>query len=478
MPQPICQYENSPYVPTPNPGYRIARRDPVPGLRFADRRRNRRRIPAQVPDFTGLTTLPGTSYIPPLLVSSPPDPWHRGSVSSSYSGSSAGETSWDPVLFPQYPEPYPPGLLVDNTNPAPDSGPYLSNNFLPLFATGSPVLSQPSFFIETCMLSTGSTTDRGRTLAARYAAVSALQEKINNPALSTADETIAQAVKLASNDLCYGETQDLRMHIHGIRQMTRLRGGLENLGMNGTLAKMVIMITSIALEQTPMYSSAEISPYLHSSTATPSPPPQGLDPATSALLKDITFLIDTVLALPPAPSEWELQKVSSMSSWVYGRLTPTTPTLSSAGSSLHQSIRLAALIYCRAIQARKPLSRVVTEKDVYEVTEAVWKVPLETWNEGGLLGTLVWVLVGVLVVMKEMDGGYTSKTMLMAGAVQEAMRGDEREGGGEGGGSGSGVVGVLERVVRLQRWLEGGSMSGGFSGSGRGSGSPGGSAQG
>ncbi len=48
-------------------------------------------------------------------------------------------------------------------------------------------------------------------------------------------------VKLAINDLCYGETQDLRVHAGGVREMTRLRGGLVNLGTDGTLAKMVIM---------------------------------------------------------------------------------------------------------------------------------------------------------------------------------------------------------------------------------------------
>ncbi|KAK4223923.1 hypothetical protein QBC38DRAFT_35361 [Podospora fimiseda] len=459
MPQPLCQYENSPYVSAPVPGYRIARRDPIPGLRFADRRRNGRRIPPQLPDF-GLTnptqttgSLPGTCtpYIPSLLVSSPPDPWHRSSVSSSISGSSTGETSWvDPIIFPQYPEPYPPGLLG---NPVPDTGPYLSNNFLSFTTlTGSPVLSQPSFYRET-------------TLSARHLAVIALQERINNPALSTTDETIAQAVKLASNDLCYGETQYLRVHISTIQQMTQLRGGLLNLGMNGTLAKMVIIITSITLELPPTFSSpSEVTPFLSSSSSS-STIPSSLDEPTAALLKDITFLIDTVLSLSSTPSEWDLQKVSSMSNWVHARLTPTIPS-PSPSTPLHQSIRLAALIYCRAIQSRKKLSQIITEQDVYEVLEAVWKVPLEVW-EGGMLGLLVWGLVAIMPVAKGMmprSGTYTTKTMLMAGAVQEAMRREEGEGN---------VIRVLERVVGLQRWLEGGG--GGISG---GSGSPGGSGSG
>ncbi|KAK4159866.1 hypothetical protein QBC43DRAFT_221064 [Cladorrhinum sp. PSN259] len=347
------------------------------------------------------------------------------------------------------------------------------------------------------MLSTETVTDRETTLAARYQAVGALQERLNNPALSTLDETIAQAVKLASNDLCYGETQDLRVHIHGVQQMTRLRGGLQSLGMNGTLAKMVIItdkIISIALELPPLYSPSEITTYLprflpsitsaptnsSPATTTPTTLPEGLDEATSALLKDITFLVDTVLALPASPSEWELSKVVTMSNWVYGRLhTPSSPTSTSGVSSttssaMHQSIRLAALLYCRAIQARKPLSQVVGEQDVVEIVDAVWKVPLEVWNgtrsnsdgqvgrvqgqgkgQGqGLLGTLVWTLAGILPVAKGMEGAYTTKTMMMAAAVQEAMRRSDRLEGENG--NGLGVIGVLERIGRLQRWLEGG----------------------
>jgi len=456
----------------------MPRRDYVSSLRVADRRRNARRIPPQAPDFAGVatlsqTTLSGSSYIPPLPVPDPPDLWNTPSVPSPLGGSSAAESSWIPAIAPQYADPYPAALLVENA--AVDGGPYLGNCFLP-FVTASPALRQPSFFVETSMLSTQTMTDRETTLAARYQAVAALQERINNPVLSTTDETIAQAVKLASNDLCYGETQDLPVHIHGIQELTRLRGGFEALGMHGTLAKMVIIvdrITAIALECPPTYTVSEVSPYL-SPTISPSvPTPSSLDPATSALLKDVIFLLDTVLALPAVPSEWELQKVATSSSWLHGRLAPTSPSSSSSSSLLHQPIRLASLMYCRAIQARKPFSQVISEQDVCELIDAVWRVPLETWNETqGLLPVLIWVLAGILPIVKDMQAAYTTKTMMMAAAVQMAML------PGIGlSGEGSGVVDILERVTNLQRWLEGATGTPAGTARARGSRSPGMSSQ-
>lgn len=83
--------------------------------------------------------------------------------------------------------------------------------------------------------------NKDNIIAARCSAIQNLNQMLATPALSTSDEAIAAVLKLVISDLCHGETQDLRVHADGVRQMTNLRGGLANLGMNGTLAKMVVM---------------------------------------------------------------------------------------------------------------------------------------------------------------------------------------------------------------------------------------------
>lgn len=78
-------------------------------------------------------------------------------------------------------------------------------------------------------------------ISARGQAIQALKEMLALPESSSSDEAIAAVVKLAIRDLCYTETQDLQVHADGVHEMTRLRGGLAALGMDGVLAKIAIL---------------------------------------------------------------------------------------------------------------------------------------------------------------------------------------------------------------------------------------------
>jgi hypothetical protein len=61
------------------------------------------------------------------------------------------------------------------------------------------------------------------------------------PEAFTSDGAIEAVVELVMADLCYGEIQDLGVHIHGAREMVKLRGGLAALDTHGALAKMVLV---------------------------------------------------------------------------------------------------------------------------------------------------------------------------------------------------------------------------------------------
>ncbi|KAK4121540.1 hypothetical protein N657DRAFT_682622 [Parathielavia appendiculata] len=295
------------------------------------------------------------------------------------------------------------------------------------------------------------------------------------PETSTSDGTIAAVAKLVLSDIFYGETQDLRVHVNGVRNMVSLRGELDSLGIE--LVKMVLLadlLTAVTLEVAPSFSYPEL--VLHESTTsslnhtrfgfdhpTPAVPPSPrtkLHSSTTAMLKDIDFLIDTVLALPSRPSPWDLQKVQSMSAWVHGRLlsleattivttdTCKDPTSSSSSSTdmnlLHRAVRLASLAYCRAIQSRRCFSQGVQQGHVVELAEAVGNVPLETW-EGASLKTLLLLLAVALPTARDMDMQEccTLRTMMVAAAVQIALT------------DWSVVARTMSRVVELQAWLRG-----------------------
>jgi hypothetical protein len=62
-----------------------------------------------------------------------------------------------------------------------------------------------------------------------------------HPDTSTSDEAIEAVVNLVMNDLCFGETQELRVHVEGARQMVRARGGLVALEAKRNLAKALLV---------------------------------------------------------------------------------------------------------------------------------------------------------------------------------------------------------------------------------------------
>ncbi|KAK3290439.1 uncharacterized protein B0H64DRAFT_447166 [Chaetomium fimeti] len=345
---------------------------------------------------------------------------------------------------------------------------------------------------------------------------------IGDPAISTSDEAITAVVTLVLNDLCFGETQALRVHVDGAREMVMARGGLAALGGQHDLAKMVLvadLATAIAVDTSPSFSEAELAAYTQSLTAPLASTPNGttnppnpaplsnialphtpnLNPATTAMLNDTTFLIDTALNLPPNPPHAQLQKVLAMSNWVQGRLsaaaatttTTTTTTINptinpnitatpttnmtakrNPSAALHRAVRLSSQLYCRAIQTRQPLASVARPQDALDLVEAVRAVQGGIWDGtcrsggGGMLRTLVSVLVVVLPVM--LGGDFN----LEMGSGSGGLRYGDGDGYGYGYGYGGrglvvaavvrlamvdwpGAVRVLGRVVRLQAWLRG-----------------------
>lgn len=95
--------------------------------------------------------------------------------------------------------------------------------------------------LDTCRANANPGTGREALLAARSIAIQNLHGLLVIPDAHISDNTLAAVVRLVLSDLCAGETDELRVHSDGIRDMTGFRGGLAALGMEGGLAKMVLM---------------------------------------------------------------------------------------------------------------------------------------------------------------------------------------------------------------------------------------------
>lgn len=202
-----------------------------------------------------------------------------------------------------------------------------------------------------------------------------------------------------------------------------------------------------------------------------------LHQATAQILDDMRFLLGLVLALPKCPSEKDLQKVQSTSAWVYERISNLAPegpvgqrqristhhprhARSSAASSkrspsrttsrqssrrpsptessssanldgaylaynaqdiMYQAVRRAALIYTRAIMARRRLGdpAVCSEVEFLELWTTVWKVPLRSWKM--VLGVFVWIMLSMIPASRGTRHERFVKSMLTIGLVQMAL---------------------------------------------------------
>ncbi|KAK4244608.1 hypothetical protein C7999DRAFT_43755 [Corynascus novoguineensis] len=132
----------------------------------------------------------------------------------------------------------------------------------------------------------------------------------------------------------------------------------------------------------------------------------------------------------------------------------TTQTSPETGTTppdhVYQAVRLAALLYSRAIMHRRPFSRVVAPDVFLRLWTTVWRVPLSTWRS--LLGVFAWVLVPI-APRREGSGGSGGGTaqphdrfvkgLLRVCLFQMGMDSWEVAGA------------AMESGLQLQRWLAG-----------------------
>ncbi|KAF3760978.1 hypothetical protein M406DRAFT_268085 [Cryphonectria parasitica EP155] len=228
-----------------------------------------------------------------------------------------------------------------DSEPDVNSNPYM-RQYVP-FCLHSPLLIQTAIYTSACFQGEMGNIESTTAVAHKCRAIEMLTEHLQSRG-STTDEAIAGVMQLMLNEWYWGNTDDLRAHLTGLREMVRLRGGFGNLGLGGLLARLVI-VSDIAIAL-----SFEVRPYLQGGPEfdfrdvarvpfrvflnTPLVPSLAsfsrcaealhMHQATAQTLDDMRFLIRLVLALPEYPSEKDLQKVQSTSAWIYDRISNLT----------------------------------------------------------------------------------------------------------------------------------------------------------
>lgn len=114
------------------------------------------------------------------------------------------------------------------------------------FCLHSPLLIQTAIYTSACFLNEtegGHSTlriDGTTAVAHKCRSIQMLNEHLQTHG-STTDEAIAAVMQLMLNEWYWGNIDDLRAHLSGLREMVRLRGGFGNLGLGNLLARLVIV---------------------------------------------------------------------------------------------------------------------------------------------------------------------------------------------------------------------------------------------
>jgi hypothetical protein len=132
---------------------------------------------------------------------------------------------------------------------------------------------------------------------------------------------------------------------------------------------------------------------------------------------------------------------------------PTPTSFSSSPDPpdyLYQSVRLAAILYSRAIMQRQPFSSALEPSDFLLLWSTMWRVPLTTWK--GVLGVFNWIIVGIAPVARESQRHSRFVKSMLANSLLQI-----------GADNWELARGVMEASGRLQGWLgeEGGGSKGG-----------------
>jgi len=171
---------------------------------------------------------------------------------------------------------------------------------------------------------------------------------------------------------------------------------------------------------------------------------------TAMILDDMRFLTTSIIKLGNLdPLEQDLSKLLATSTWIRDRICSLSDgndtTISSPESLIHCSCRTVALIYCKAIVERIPLSQACTPEDISSLWGTMWQVTLTRWK--AIPGIFIWIILSAHQAAQDTAYGRFLKSMLKTSSLYMALEDWNL------------VDGALMTFIELQRWLRKGTLS-------------------
>lgn len=342
---------------------------------------------------------------------------------------------------------------------------YYNDHWVP-WSVKSPLLAYFGIFTAACYQAEAlkiSPSQSAIVLRYKCKVISLLNEMLSHKGTSTSTEAIAAVLYLAVHEWYWSNYENIQAHMKGLKEMVRLRGGLDNLGMSDFPRRMILLMDyhiacsyngdptfphdiEVPIEYHPHMSIPFIPPPTHS---TQSELDLQISAQTTMIVDDMRFLMLAILnQIDHEASEKETRKLEATSIWIQNRIS-SLPDGSDLRDNLSQdyiykSLRLASLIYCKAIVSRTNLAKSCTLSDLNHLWANMWQVKLSRWKQ--IPGIFLFIILAAIPAAQDTAHGRFLKSMLKTTSSYIALEYWD-------------VADTsLMAFVKLQRWLKNGGV--------------------
>jgi hypothetical protein len=275
--------------------------------------------------------------------------------------------------------------------------------------------SAPTFLSTLCVASSHydaiheRNTESVETMALRIEVVHLIGQSILNPTEKVGDHNIMSLVQLIISEVIGRDEFSLAFHERGIEAMVGVRGGLNQLGVNGYLANTIswtLLESAILQEKEPRsmfvdYCAANSSKIYPASATIPESPiycPRGrfvtvqgsprCNANTLKLLNDIRTMIDLFL-LDSKCSSKDTKSIANL----HSRITTEYPPISELRKTnvlthedwRYEAIRITAIIQATAMLERVPLSRAIVNVSKQRKPSAIYASSIASYSNESLV---------------------------------------------------------------------------------------------
>lgn len=122
----------------------------------------------------------------------------------------------------------------------PDPNGFYFKTYMP-FCFQSPLLVNIAIFSAASYMHETNYIDKTTSIAIKGYTIRMLNDLLRSEHSGTSDEVIAGITHLLSDEWFWGARDDLQAHLRGLRELVRIRGGFNTLGLGGLLSKTAIM---------------------------------------------------------------------------------------------------------------------------------------------------------------------------------------------------------------------------------------------